>query len=103
MRQLSSRGKARTGRIRQGGHGICRRLFGTGSERTPDFDGESLEGITGLHMHNLCEKNSDAFARTLAVFEEKFADIIPQMQWINLGGGHHITRQDYDIELLAVF
>ncbi len=52
-------------------------------------------------MHNLCEKNSDAFARTLAVFEEKFADIIPQMQWINLGGGHHITRQDYDIELLC--
>ncbi len=69
--------------------------------RRADFDGESLEGITGLHMHNLCEKNSDAFARTLAVFEEKFADIIPQMQWINLGGGHHITRQDYDIELLC--
>ncbi len=69
--------------------------------RRADFNGESLEGITGLHMHNLCEKNSDAFARTLAVFEDKFADIIPQMQWINLGGGHHITRPDYDIDLLC--
>ena len=69
--------------------------------RRADFEGESLEGITGLHVHNLCEKNSDAFARTLAVFEEKFADIIPRMEWVNLGGGHHITRPDYDIDLLC--
>lgn len=69
--------------------------------RRAQFEGESLEGISGLHMHTLCEKNSDAFARTLASFEEKFRDIIPQMRWINFGGGHHITRPDYDIDLLC--
>ncbi|OQA82100.1 MAG: Carboxynorspermidine/carboxyspermidine decarboxylase [Lentisphaerae bacterium ADurb.Bin242] len=69
--------------------------------RHADFAGESLEGITGLHVHNLCEQNADAFERTLAVFEKTFADIIPQMQWINFGGGHHITRPDYDVPLLC--
>jgi len=69
--------------------------------RRADFAGESLEGITGLHVHNLCEQNADAFERTLAAFEKNFADIIPQMQWINFGGGHHITRPDYDVPLLC--
>ncbi len=69
--------------------------------RHADFAGESLEGITGLHVHNLCEQNADAFERTLAAFEKTFADIIPQMQWINFGGGHHITRPDYDVPLLC--
>ena len=64
------------------------------------FDGHCPEGITGLHVHNLCEQNADAFERTLRAFEEKFAFLIPQMQWINFGGGHHITRADYDVELL---
>lgn len=69
--------------------------------RAADFAGQDLTGITGLHVHNLCEQNSDAFERTLHAFEEKFAFLIPQMQWINFGGGHHITRPDYDVDLLC--
>lgn len=65
------------------------------------FKGQSLEGISGLHFHTLCEKNADALERTLAVFEKKFQDYIPQMDWINFGGGHHITRNDYDVNLLC--
>jgi carboxynorspermidine decarboxylase len=65
------------------------------------FEGQSLDGISGLHFHTLCEKNADALARTLVVFEEKFQLHIPQMDWINFGGGHHITRKDYDIDLLC--
>ena len=69
--------------------------------RRCDFEGKDLSGISGLHFHTLCEKNSDALERTLAVFEAKFGDLIPKMKWINFGGGHHITRPDYDIELLC--
>jgi carboxynorspermidine decarboxylase len=65
------------------------------------FEGQSLDGISGLHFHTLCEKNADALARTLAVFEEKFKKYIPEMDWINFGGGHHITRKDYDVDLLC--
>lgn len=68
--------------------------------KAADFNGKCPEGITGLHVHNLCEQNADAFERTLKAFEEKFAFLIPQVQWINFGGGHHITRPDYDAELL---
>lgn len=66
-----------------------------------NFEGQSLDGISGLHFHNLCEKNADALARTMAVFEEKFKQYIPKMKWINFGGGHHISRKDYDVELLC--
>ena len=67
-----------------------------------DFAGhESLSGISGLHFHTLCEKNSDALERTLKAFESKFGDLIPRMKWINFGGGHHITRSDYDVDLLC--
>jgi len=65
------------------------------------FIGESLEGISGLHFHTLCQKNSDALERTLDAFEARFAKYIPQMEWVNFGGGHHITRADYDIDLLC--
>lgn len=65
------------------------------------FAGESLEGIEGLHFHTLCEQNADALATTLQAVEEQFGDILPQMKWLNFGGGHHITREDYDIELLC--
>jgi carboxynorspermidine decarboxylase len=65
------------------------------------FQGQSLDGISGLHFHTLCEKNASALKRTLTVFEEKFQDYIPQMDWINFGGGHHITRNDYDVDLLC--
>ncbi len=65
------------------------------------FAGRSLAGISGLHFHTLCEKNSDALERTLATFEDQFKELIPQMQWINFGGGHHITRPDYDVDRLC--
>ncbi len=65
------------------------------------FEGESIDGLTGLHFHTLCEQNSDALDRTLAVVEEKWADWLPQMKWLNMGGGHHITRSDYDIDRLC--
>jgi carboxynorspermidine decarboxylase len=71
--------------------GICR----------ADFEGQDLTGISGLHFHTLCEQNADALQKTLAAVEEKFGDILPQMEWVNFGGGHHITRDDYDVDLLC--
>ncbi|MEG1552358.1 MAG: carboxynorspermidine decarboxylase [Kiritimatiellia bacterium] len=68
--------------------------------RREAFAGEDLTGVTGLHCHNLCEQNADCFVRTLAAIEAKFADLLPRMTWFNFGGGHHITRSDYDRELL---
>ncbi len=65
-----------------------------------NFEGQNLDGIEGLHFHTLCEQNVDALIETLKGVEEKFSDYIAQMKWINFGGGHHITREDYDVELL---
>lgn len=56
--------------------------------------------LDGIHFHTLCEQNSDALAITLDAVEEKFGKWLPQMKWINFGGGHHITRADYDLDLL---
>ena len=64
------------------------------------FEPEALAGITGLHMHTLCEQNADALVTTLRAAERKFGAYFHQMKWLNLGGGHHITRADYDVELL---
>jgi carboxynorspermidine decarboxylase len=61
---------------------------------------EALKGIEGLHFHTLCEQGSDTLKRTLEKVEEKFGVYLFQMKWINFGGGHHITREDYDIEIL---
>lgn len=61
---------------------------------------ESCGLLEGLHFHTLCEQNSDALEVTLNAVEEKFGDILPKMKWLNMGGGHHITRVDYDIERL---
>lgn len=58
------------------------------------------EEIEGLHFHTLCEQNSDALAATAKAVEERFGDLLPQLKWLNMGGGHHITRPDYDIDLL---
>ena len=68
--------------------------------RNGDFRRDDLDGVTGLHFHTLCEQNSDDLESTLAVVEEKFGDVLQKMEWINLGGGHHITRDDYDIPRL---
>lgn len=65
-----------------------------------NFREDDLQGVTGLHFHTLCEQNSDDLKKTLDAIEEKFGDILPKMKWINFGGGHHITREDYDIQLL---
>jgi len=77
--------------------GPCSRLGTTRANVTK----ADLDGIDGLHFHTLCQVNSDALERALAAFEEKFGDFIPQMKWVNFGGGHHITRPDYDRERLV--
>ncbi|MDD2569240.1 MAG: carboxynorspermidine decarboxylase [Clostridia bacterium] len=65
-----------------------------------NFDESMLEGIDGLHFHTMCEQNADVLERTIKVVDEKFGKYISRMQWLNFGGGHHITRPDYDIEKL---
>ncbi|MDQ7095203.1 carboxynorspermidine decarboxylase [Desulfosporosinus sp. PR] len=66
-----------------------------------NFRPEELEGIEGLHFHTLCEQNSDTLERTVKVVDQKFGQYIKTMKWLNLGGGHHITRPDYDLETLV--
>lgn len=61
---------------------------------------ELLSLLDGLHFHTLCEQNSDDLEKTLDAVEEKFGPYLKRMKWINFGGGHHITRQDYDIPRL---
>jgi carboxynorspermidine decarboxylase len=77
--------------------GACSRL---GTTRA-NLSAADLEGIDGLHFHTLCQTNSDALERAVAAFERKFGEFIPQMKWVNFGGGHHITRPDYDVERLV--
>ena len=57
--------------------------------------------VDGLHFHTLCEQNSDALETTLKAVEDKFSDFFSGLKWVNFGGGHHITRDDYDIERLV--
>ncbi len=64
------------------------------------FQKGNLEGVDGIHFHTLCEQNADALKITLDAVEEKFGSYLHKMKWINFGGGHHITREDYDRELL---
>lgn len=56
--------------------------------------------LDGLHFHTLCEQDSDALEITLDAVAEKFGDVLPRMKWLNMGGGHHVTRPDYDIPRL---
>ncbi|MCD7946851.1 MAG: carboxynorspermidine decarboxylase [Oscillospiraceae bacterium] len=72
------------------------RLGVTREQFRPDL----LDGLEGLHFHTLCEQNADALALTLAAVEAQFGDNLRGMRWLNLGGGHHITRADYDRERL---
>ena len=61
----------------------------------------TLNVLDGLHFHCLCEQGVEELRKVLAGFEEKFGDLLPQMKWVNFGGGHHITRADYDVEGLV--
>ncbi len=65
-----------------------------------NFDESILPLLDGLHFHTLCEQNSDALDATVEAFKEKFGKYLKGMKWLNLGGGHHITRSDYDLDLL---
>lgn len=66
-----------------------------------DLEGEDLTGIDGLHFHALFEQNSDSLANVLKSFEALYGKYIKKMKWINFGGGHHITRKDYDVNRLV--
>jgi len=74
----------------------CSRLGAVASSITP----ADLEGLSGLHFHTMCEQNSDTLERTLVRVEEQFSQYFGGIKWINFGGGHHITRADYDVERL---
>ena len=65
-----------------------------------NFEPDNLDGLAGLHFHTLCEQNSDDLKTTLQAVDAKFGKYLAQMKWLNFGGGHHITREDYDIDLL---
>ncbi|WP_419768996.1 carboxynorspermidine decarboxylase [Arcobacter sp.] len=66
-----------------------------------NFDKDAIFNVDGLHFHALCEQNVDALEGALKSFEEKFGEFLPKMKWVNFGGGHHITRADYDINGLV--
>jgi carboxynorspermidine decarboxylase len=74
--------------------GVTREVWD--KEMTPEL----LALLDGLHFHTLCEQDSDALEITLKAVEENFGDILPSMKWLNMGGGHHITKPDYDIATL---
>ena len=65
-----------------------------------DLEGENLAGVDGLHFHALCEQNADVLVRVLRSFEKLYGGYMKGLKWVNFGGGHHITRSDYDVELL---
>lgn len=76
--------------------GTTRAQWDAAVEQNPALPGL----LDGLHFHTLCEQDSDALAQTLSAVEEKFGDLLPRMKWLNFGGGHHITRPDYDLKTL---
>ncbi|NBV48354.1 MAG: carboxynorspermidine decarboxylase [Verrucomicrobia bacterium] len=71
-----------------------------GTLRSEIKSAEDLDGLEGLHFHTMCQQGSDVLERTVAAFEAKFGEFIPRMKWVNFGGGHHITREGYDLERL---
>ena len=72
-----------------------------GTLRSEIKSAADLEGLEGLHFHTMCQQGSDVLERTVAAFEAKFGEFIPQMKWVNFGGGHHITREGYDLDRLV--
>jgi len=75
----------------------CSRLGVTEAQFRPEL----LEGLEGLHFHALCELGADALERVLGAFERRFGKYVAGLKWVNFGGGHHITRPGYDLELLV--
>lgn len=65
-----------------------------------NFEENELDGISGLHFHTMCEQGAETLERTLYEVEKKFGKYLYKMKWINFGGGHHITKSDYNIEKL---
>lgn len=65
-----------------------------------NFEEDEFEGIDGLHFHTMCEQGADVLERTIKVVDEKFGKYIEKVKWINFGGGHHITREGYELEKL---
>ena len=78
--------------------GVTKKNFRKGMEEHP----EAFALVSGIHCHTLCEQDSDALETTLAALRERFGDVLalPQMKWLNLGGGHHITKKTYDRDRL---
>lgn len=72
--------------------------FGITADRLPDV---LPDGVEGFHCHCHCESGADVFQRTLVHIEEKFGRWMPQLKWMNFGGGHLMTRCDYDVDLLV--
>ncbi|HFR3702378.1 TPA: carboxynorspermidine decarboxylase [Streptococcus suis] len=68
--------------------------------RINQFSEDLLDLVDGLHFHTLCEQNSDDLKTTLDAVEDKFGPYLHKVKWLNMGGGHHVTREDYDVELL---
>ena len=65
-----------------------------------NFRSDLLDGVEGLHFHTLCEQGADALIETFHAFEQSFGEFLPRMKWLNLGGGHHITKPGYDVAAL---
>ncbi len=68
--------------------------------RIDQFSEDLLDLVDGLHFHTLCEQNSDDLKKTLEAVEAKFGPYLHRIKWLNMGGGHHVTREDYDLDLL---
>ena len=76
--------------------GVTKEVF----ERKIKAEPSLFDALEGLHFHTLCEQNADALVQTLKAVEEKFGPWLSKVKWLNMGGGHHITREDYDRALL---
>lgn len=68
--------------------------------RIDQFSEDLVDLVDGLHFHTLCEQNSDDLKTTLDAVEAKFGPYLHRIKWLNMGGGHHVTREDYDLDLL---
>ena len=79
----------------------CARGSRLGTLRSEIKDAGDLDGLEGLHFHTMCQQGADVLQRTVAAFESKFGEFIPHLKWVNFGGGHHITRPGYDLDLLV--